>query len=349
MKLYKVKPLVAKFYTKINPKQRQERYAYEQLRKNYYNKFWQQACLASNAEIEPLGDDFLRIRRSSQWTIVRQSNVMLDNHLTLNLAGNKQVMQALLKELDCPIPQTFSFSTSDIDAAVRYQQANKRKLVVKPKGGSTGQGVTVNIETRSQLQKAIRSAALVDSELMLEDHIEGSSYRLLYLHGQLIDAVRRDPPVLIGNGNDSIKQLIQQENISRLQSSTVTALSPLKIGQECRLNLARQNLKLEDIVAKGDEVEVMKVVNLNGSLQNHIVRSEVHPQIIAMGSKAVQQLRVELAGVDIIAQDIGVPLTFENGVINEINTTPGLHHHDLVAERDQRIGVGHLLLETLLK
>ncbi|HIQ06953.1 MAG TPA: hypothetical protein EYH35_00655 [Thiotrichaceae bacterium] len=112
--------------------------------------------------------------------------------------------------------------------------------------------------------------------------------------------------------------------------------------------MARQGFKLSDIAKAGCEVEIMKVVNLNAAAQNHIVRDQVHPDIISMGSQVVQQLNIELAGVDIIAEDISLPLSIENGVINEINTTPGLHHHDLVAEQDQRVNIGALLLEHLL-
>jgi len=346
MKLHNIQPLCVQFYNKATS--RQERRAYEKLRQHYYNQFWKQACRSIDAGLEPLGDDFLRITKSGRWTIVRQSNVMLDNHLTLNLAGNKRVMQGLLAELNCPIPKTFPFQSHDLNAALDYQQSRQRTLVVKPQGGSTGQGVTVNIKTEAQLKKAIKQAALVDTNLLIEDHIAGASYRLLYLHGQFIDAVRRDSPVLLGNGKDSIKALIKQDNKNRLDLNNITALSPLQIGQECRSTLARQGFKLSDIAKAGCEVEIMKVVNLNAAAQNHIVRDQVHPDIISMGSQAVQQLNIELAGVDIIAEDISLPLSIENGVINEINTTPGLHHHDLVAEQDQRVNIGALLLEHLL-
>jgi cyanophycin synthetase len=33
------------------------------------------------------------------------------------------------------------------------------------------------------------------------------------------------------------------------------------------------------------------------------------------------------AGIDIITLDPSVPLSESGGVINEVNTTPGLHHH----------------------
>jgi D-alanine-D-alanine ligase-like ATP-grasp enzyme len=74
-------------------------------------------------------------------------------------------------------------------------------------------------------------------------------------------------------------------------------------------------------------------VNENGATQNHSLPEMVHPATIATCARLVQNLGVRLAGVDIIARNIADLLSPANGYIGEINTTPGLHHHDLVAER----------------
>ena len=42
------------------------------------------------------------------------------------------------------------------------------------------------------------------------------------------------------------------------------------------------------------------------------------------------------------------PLKVAGGVINELNTSPGLHHHVLVADRSNSVPIGPKLLEVLL-
>ena len=43
--------------------------------------------------------------------------------------------------------------------------------------------------------------------------------------------------------------------------------------------------------------------------------------------RAAHSIRSRFAGVDIITKDLAIPLEESGGVINEINTTPGLHNH----------------------
>ncbi len=340
--------LIGKIYFKVHPQLRRNRAAFEKLRIDYYTKFWHQAAEAIHADIEHLGDNFLRVSKNGRWTVVNNGNVMLDDHVTLDMAGNKVLIQSLLSKLDFPVPQSHIYKLDTIDTAIEFQKQLGRKVVVKPKHSSTGRGVTVNIETEEELVTASVEAASIDANLILEEHIEGASFRLLYLRGQFIDAVRRDPPMITGDGKNSIKVLISHENKKRINQQKVEALSPFTIDAECINTLKKKGLSLKSVPKLGDKIQVMTVVNLNSRFENHIVRDEVHPETIKMGAKVCAHFGVDLAGIDLMARDISQPLSGGNGVINEINTTPGLHHHDLVAEEDQRIRVGELILEDLL-
>lgn len=340
--------LFGKAYFKIHPTLRKNRAAFEKLRSRYYYSFWHQSAEAIQADIVDLGDNFLRVSKNGKWTVVQNGNVMLDDHVTLNMAGNKTLIQDLLHELDFPVPQTLKYQLGTINSAIDFHNRLGRKVVVKPKHSSGGRGVTVNIETEEELVKASVEASSIDTNLILEEHIEGASFRLLYLRGQFIDAVRRDPPTITGDGESNIKTLISNENIKRIEQDKVEALSPFTIDSECINTLKKQGLSLKSVLKSGEKIQVMTVVNLNSRFENHIVRENVHPEIIQMGARACEYFGVDLCGVDLMAQDITQPLSGGNGVMNEINTTPGLHHHDLVAEEDQRIRVGEIVLEDLL-
>ncbi len=56
---------------------------------------------------------------------------------------------------------------------------------------------------------------------------------------------------------------------------------------------------------------------------------------------------IELGGLDLLTPDIGVPLAECGGVINEVNTTPGLHHHVLIAEESKELPVAEMILEYI--
>ena len=61
----------------------------------------------------------------------------------------------------------------------------------------------------------------------------------------------------------------------------------------------------------------------------------------------VNDLGIRLAGVDILSADISQPLAANGGRFGEINTTPGLHHHYLIAQTRKGPGIAEILLDHL--
>jgi D-alanine-D-alanine ligase-like ATP-grasp enzyme len=195
--------------------------------------------------------------------------------------------------------------------------------------------------------KAARHAAAFNPELLVEEQLVGASYRLLYLDGEFIDAVRRDSPVVIGDGRSNIRQLVSAENERRRSSDQISALSPLMIDLECRNTLSARGQSPATIPAAGQEVMVKLAVNENGAAQNHLVRDEVHPEIVEIGSRIVRDFGIGFAGLDVTATDISQPLSAGDTIFNEINAGPGIHHHYLVSDQSRIAHVAPRILEHL--
>jgi D-alanine-D-alanine ligase-like ATP-grasp enzyme len=333
----------------INRKNQRMARRFTALRDEFYRGYWEQAARETSSEIDDLGFGFLRIRRNNAWTAVKQYNVMLDNHLTLNMAGNKLLSQTMLAEAGYPVPRLMRFDFDEMAKAVSFMEQVAGPVVVKPASGTgAGRGITTKISSQKALRKAATRALAYSSQLLIEEQVRGASFRLLFLDGELIDAIRRDPPALTGDGRLKVIKLIAKENQSRLGDRPIRALSPLTIDMECRLKLAEQELSLSSVPASNQRFLVKDVVNQNCKSDNHVVRAQVDPSFHDLGRAISHMFKIDLLGLDIIATDIDRPLSESGGVINEINTTPGLHHHHLVADDATRLSVGALLLNRLL-
>jgi cyanophycin synthetase len=320
------------------------------LRRRYYDQLWQEAAAEAGAIAEPPRSGFIKIRKGSVATFVRQDKVMLDSQLMLNLMGNKGITYDLLREKGCPIPLHLLFTIETLGKAEAFRQKLGSPVVVKPVSGTGGgNGVTTGINDADGLKRAAKHAAKFGSDILIEEELTGHSYRLIYLDGVLLHAVRRDPPVVTGDGRSSIKALATAETQRRLKGSPFTALSPLRIDAEAINTLKAQGLTPSSVPAAGQTVTVKKAINQNSMAQNHTVTAEVHPETAAACARLVKDLGVQFAGIDIISKDIGVPLTANGGVIGEINTTPGIHHHYLVAEARRGPGVAAQLLEFMFR
>jgi cyanophycin synthetase len=333
----------------LDRKSRQLGYRFADLRDAFYRDYWEQAAREADCTVDDLGFGYLRIRRGDTWTAVRHYGVMLDDHLTLNMAGNKLLSQRMLADAGYAVPRLMRFEPGNLDDALNFMAEVGGTVVVKPSAGTgAGRGITTKIDNRAALRRAAQRALAYSPQLLIEEHVQGASFRLLYLHGELIDAVRRDPPELIGDGRSSISRLVDEENRLRLQTRPIRALSPLTVDMECRLKLTQQNLKASSVPEINTRIVLKDVVNQNSAAQNHVVRDQVDPRFRRFGQEIARLFKIELLGLDIIAEDIARPLAESGGVINEINTTPGLHHHYLVSEPSERAPVGPLLLESLL-
>lgn len=322
--------------------------AYGKVSAHYFRDFWESAARAVGAESEDVGDVFLRIRRGDRWTFVQRHLVMLDSYTTRRLVENKALLQRLLAEHGSFSPQHLVFDCFDVARARRFIKDLGRSVVVKPVASSRGRGVTTRIETPHELALAAAWASCFDRSLIVEEHLEGDNFRLLFLDGKLIATVRREPPTICGDGIHTIRDLVRRENEQRLAGRPVTSVIPLFLDVEADFTLRRQGLSRRSVPARGQRVPLKSTINQNAARENHTVAEGVHPSLSALGRKFASAFRLELFGMDLITPDIGMPLNESGGAVVELNTQPGIHYHDLVSDQSTKVPVGELILEAIL-
>jgi D-alanine-D-alanine ligase-like ATP-grasp enzyme len=323
---------------------------FDDRRRVFYEAFWREAALNIGADVERLGYGFLRISKSDKSTIVNQHRVMLDHYLLRDIVDNKPLIHRLLNEMSVPVPAFAEFNLNSFEVARDFLERVGGCAVVKPASGTGGgQGVTTKV-TRQTLESAAIYAAVFGTSLLIEREVVGDCFRLLYLDGNLVDAIRRDPPRVVGDGASSIRQLIAEENARRLHDTgTVRALTRLSIDDECLLTLRSQGRTLRDVPRRGERVIVKTVISDNCRAENHRVNGSIHSSIERMGSDIVCALGIRLAGLDIMTTDISKPLHATRGAVVEINIPPGLHYHSIVAEQDTNPPLGEMILNRIFE
>ena len=319
------------------------------LRNEFYDALWQGAARDIGAECSDVAG-LKRITLDGYATFVSHSDLMLDDVVTTRVMAHKAVTYRLLSEKGVAVPDHCVFSLDQLGRARAFLARTPGPIVVKPATGTGGgHGVTTGIRTEGELLRAALHAASFNPELLAEPMLSGSCYRLLYLDGQLLDAVRRDPPAVCGDGTSSISALVAAENEKRLSQRPISALSPLMIDQDALRHLGAKGLKPSSVVPAGERIVVKRAVNENADRENHMVTPEVHPEIVAAGAALVTDLGVRFAGLDLIADDIAAPLSESGAQFHEVNVGPGIHHHYLVADRAGGTPVATRILQYLFE
>jgi cyanophycin synthetase len=348
MPLSRVVRRVAKELDRFNLAERRRHRQTALLAAEFLSSYWPEVAQCAGARYENLGDGFHRLSRGGSWTLAYKGDVMLDSNVALQMAGNKPLMYRLMEEwgLSC-IPRYRLVDPDDVSAALKM--LGEGMLVAKPAADTGGgRGVTTHIATAKQLRAAISIARRYASRVLIEEHVDANCFRLLYLNGEIIDAIWRKRPCVTGDGIKTIDALVDDENALRIQASGQRGISLIAKDAEYRNHLQHIGLSGSSVPAGGERLTVKNVVNQNSALENERVNDRVHPTIVAQCADICRHAKLVFAGVDLLIDDIARPWNSQRAIVNEVNTTPGLHHHVLVDSGSDNHRVGTRLLNHLL-
>lgn len=314
-----------------------------------YRDVWRAASEAIGAEFVELTADTWQIERDGRRTRVVNYLTEFDNPVALRMAGNKPLMHRLLSENGLPVPDHVVFSLPDIDRAQSFLAAHPEGAVVKPVNGSAGLGVTTHVETRADVRRSAVLASLYSDEILIEAMIPGECYRLLVLEGKMIHAVCRRGARLKGDGLSTVLQLA-----NRASAGGIRGDHALRGDRNARFTLGWQGISLDSVVEAGREFILKTIPDERDSLvelrtvYNAPATGRICGALCESAERAAEIVRSDFVGVDVITPDPALPLQRAGGVINELNTTPALHHHyDPSSDRYPAVALD--VLEALLR
>ncbi len=261
------------------------------------------------------------------------------------IAQDKELTKKLLDAAGVPVP--YGREVSDIEDAWLAMGEIAVPVVVKPKDGNQGKGVTVNINTREQLEIAYAAAAEISAEVLVERFMPGSDFRLLVVGDHLVAAARREPPLVIGDGVKSVRALVEQVNSDpRRGAGHATSLTKIRIDDIALASLATQNLTADSVPCKGARVILRNNANLSTGGTATDVTDDVHPKLAASAVAAAQMVGLDICGVDVVCDSVLRPLEQQGGGIVEVNAAPGLRMH-LQPSFGKGRAVGEAIVSTM--
>jgi len=263
-----------------------------------------------------------------------------------SIAQDKDLTKRLLASAGVPVP-TGRPVTDFADACLVAEEIGW-PVVVKPRDGNQGKGVTVNIVSTDHLEIAYKVAA-EHGEVMVERYLPGNDFRLLVVGDRLVAAARRDPPHVIGDGVHTVRQLVDKVNEDpRRGEGHATSLTKIRFDEIAVARLQVQGLKPDDVPEKGRRVIMRNNANLSTGGTATDVTDDVHPEVAARAIAAAQTIGLEICGVDVLAESVHVPLEDQNGGIVEVNAAPGLRMH-LSPSYGKGRNVGEAVINNLYK
>lgn len=264
-------------------------------------------------------DNYFRLASGGTSIVCRESLSELTSSIAMSRCADKFTTIRLLKNAGLRVPdQTQAGAPSHNHAFLKKHGA----IVAKPATGEQGAGITVNIKTKNELETAVNFAKQVSHHVLLEEMVEGQDLRIIVINYDVIAAAIRRPPIVVGDGQHSILDLVKKQ--SRRRQNATGGESKIPIDEELRRTLSNAGYVLEDILPKGEELQVRKAANLHVGGTIHDVTDHLHPDLIEAAKQAAHVLDIPVTGLDFIVQAPDQP----DYVIIEANERPGLANHE---------------------
>ena len=243
-----------------------------------------------------------------------------------SIAQDKELTKKLLHAAGVPVPLGRPV-TSAQDAWAAAQEIGL-PVVVKPRDGNQGKGISVNIATQEGVMTAYNTAKSFRDDVLVERYLPGSDFRLLVVGNKLVAAARRDPPLVIGNGKNTVHELVELVNADpRRGEGHATSLTKIRLDDIAKNRLKEQGLDENSVPAKGTRVILRNNANLSTGGTATDVTDDVHQEVAARAIAAAQMVGLDICGVDVVCESVLLPMEEQGGGVVEVNAAPGLRMH----------------------
>lgn len=270
---------------------------------------------------------------------IRATETSNTSAIATDMCQEKPLTNKMLRLVGVPVPEGRVVGSAD-EAWAAAQEIGL-PVVVKPDAGNQGKGVSVNLQTEADVREAFALADGYHGDVLVEQYIPGDDYRLLVVNGAMVAAARRDPAHVLGDGQHTIRQLVDQVNADPgRRPGHSSSLTRIRLDAAVDLVLQQQGLALDAIPAPGQKVLLRTNCNLSTGGTATDVTGEVHPRNVRLAEAAAQIMDLDVAGIDVLCRDIRRPLREQGGAVVEVNAAPGLRMHlDPAAGQSRQVGV----------
>ena len=262
-----------------------------------------------------------------------------------SIAQDKDLTKKLLSAVGVPVPLGRPVTTPE--EAWQVAQEVGLPVVVKPRDGSQGKGVAVNLTTREAVEAGFHAAVVFEKGVMVERFLPGSDYRLLVVGDRLVAAARREPPLVTGDGVHTVRELVDQVNADpRRGEGHATSLTKIRFDDIALARLREQGYEADSVPPKGARVILRNNANLSTGGTATDVTDDVHPEVAARAVAAAQMIGLDICGVDVVCESVLQPLEVQGGGVVEVNAAPGLRMH-LSPSYGKGRDIGNAVVDTL--
>lgn len=248
------------------------------------------------------------------------------SHIAVDIACDKEDTKKMLENSSIPV------ASGSICENVEELESTINKIgfpiVLKPLGGNHGRGASINVKTMEDAISGLAHAQEHGKRVIVEKFITGHDFRILVIDNKMVAASQRVPAHVIGDGESSIHELIEQINQDpRRGYGHENVLTEITINRDSLSLLKKLGYNEGSIPKKGEVVYLKSTANLSTGGTSIDVTERIHPENIFLAERISRIIGLDICGIDIMAENLTQPLQENGGVVLEVNAAPGFRMH----------------------
>lgn len=247
--------------------------------------------------------------------------------LAVELACDKEGTKKILRDAGVPVPRgTVIGYLDELEEAI--EAVGGFPIVIKPLDGNHGRGITIDINSWEVAEEAYDAAREVSRQIIVERYYRGRDHRILVVNGKFVAVAERVPAHVKGDGLSTIEELIKKTNQDpRRGEGHDNVLTKIEVDRTSWQLLEKQSYALDTILPEGEICYLRATANLSTGGTAVDRTDDIHPENIWLAQRVAKIIGLDIAGIDVVTEDISRPLREVDGVIVEVNAAPGFRMH----------------------
>ncbi|MFT4962079.1 MAG: cyanophycin synthetase, partial [Paracoccaceae bacterium] len=266
------------------------------------------------------------------------------SHIAVEVSCDKEDTHNLMNDLGLPVPQqSMVYSPRE---AIRAARRIGHPVVLKPLDANHGRGVSINLMTDAEVETAFAEAREHSKSraILVESFVTGFDHRMLVVNNELVAVAKRVPGHVVGNGRDTIAQLIEEVNSDpRRGIGHEKVLTNLELDKQAHRLMEDAGVTAETVLPDGEMLYLRSTANLSTGGTAIDLTDVVHPDNRDMAERAIKAVGLDVGGVDFLIDDIARSYKEIGGAIVEVNAAPGFRMHVAPSEGTPRDVAGKVI------
>lgn len=248
------------------------------------------------------------------------------SNIAVDIACNKEQTKKMLDDASIPVAKgDICYDEEDLKDTIDHIGY---PIVIKPLDGNHGKGASINVTNWEDAVKGLKHAKEYSRRVIVEKFVTGFDFRVLVINNEVIAAAQRVPAHVIGNGKNTIQELIDITNEDpRRGYGHENVLTEITIDRTTERLIDNAGYKLDSVLPQDETLYLKSTANLSTGGTSVDVTDLMHPENVFIAERISRVIGLDICGIDIMAPNLTQSLKENGGVILEVNAAPGFRMH----------------------